>query len=122
LSALDREILLFCPGNPHTPIQTGQKLVLCSLSQLPSKAPTESRAQLLFTTHDPLLLDQELLRRDEIWFIDKLEDGHSKLTALSDFKGIRYDKDIRKNYLLGRFAGLPPIRQLPRRHTEPVTK
>jgi AAA15 family ATPase/GTPase len=81
---------------------------------------TESRAQLLFTTHDPLLLDQELLRRDEIWFIDKLEDGHSRLTALSDFKGIRYDKDIRKNYLLGRFAGLSPIRRLPRRHIEPV--
>jgi AAA15 family ATPase/GTPase len=81
---------------------------------------TESRAQLLFTTHDPLLLDQELLRRDEIWFIDKLEDGHSRLTALSDFKGIRYDKNIRKNYLLGRFAGLPPIRRLPRHHIEPV--
>jgi hypothetical protein len=81
---------------------------------------TESRAQLIFTTHDPLLLDQELLRRDEIWFIDKLEGGHSKLTALSDFRGIRYDKDIRKNYLLGRFAGVPAIRRLPRRHIEPA--
>jgi AAA15 family ATPase/GTPase len=74
-----------------------------------------SRAQLLFTTHDPLLLDQELFRRDEIWFFDKLESGSSKLTALSDFKGVRYDKDIRKNYLLGRFAGVPAIRRLPRR-------
>lgn len=86
-------------------------------SFLESREPT-SRAQLFFTTHDPLLLDQELFRRDEIWFIDKLEDGHSKLTALSDFKGIRYDNDIRKNYLLGRFAGLPSIHSLPRRHTE----
>ena len=75
---------------------------------------TASRAQLLFTTHDPLLLDQDLFRRDEIWFIDKLENGHSKLTALSDFKGVRYDKDIRKNYLLGRFAGVPDVRPLPR--------
>jgi AAA15 family ATPase/GTPase len=81
---------------------------------------SESRAQLLFTTHDPLLLDQELLRRDEIWFIDKLEDGHSKLSALSDFKGVRYDKDIRKNYLLGRFAGVPTVRRLPRRNLETV--
>lgn len=79
---------------------------------------TTSRAQLFFTTHDPLLLDQELFRRDEIWFIDKLEDGHSKLTALSDFQGVRYDKDIRKNYLLGRFAGVPAIRRLPRRKIE----
>jgi AAA15 family ATPase/GTPase len=74
---------------------------------------TESRAQMLFTTHDPLLLDQELLRRDEIWFIDKHEDGHSELTALSDFEGIRADKDIRKNYLIGRFAGVPRMRRLP---------
>lgn len=81
---------------------------------------TESRAQMLFTTHDPLLLDQDLLRRDEIWFIDKLEDGHSKLTALSDFEGVRADKDIRKNYLLGRFAGVPRVRRLPRQITEAV--
>lgn len=86
-------------------------------SFLESRIPS-SRAQLFFTTHDPLLLDQDLLRRDEIWFVDKLEDGHSKLTALSDFKGIRYDKDIRKNYLLGRFAGVPAIRRLPRSKVE----
>ncbi len=76
---------------------------------------TESRAQMLFTTHDPLLLDQDLLRRDEIWFVDKLEDGHSELSSLSDFEGIRADKDIRKNYLIGRFAGVPRVRRLPRR-------
>ncbi|TVP77593.1 MAG: ATP-binding protein [Puniceicoccaceae bacterium] len=75
---------------------------------------TESRAQMLFTTHDPLLLDQDLLRRDEIWFIDKHEDGHSELTSLSDFEGVRADKDIRKNYLIGRFAGVPRVRRLPR--------
>ncbi|MGB0743665.1 MAG: AAA family ATPase, partial [Opitutales bacterium] len=83
---------------------------------------TESRAQMLFTTHDPLLLDQDLLRRDEIWFIDKHEDGHSELTSLSDFEGIRADKDIRKNYLIGRFAGVPRVRRLPRQsqRVEPV--
>jgi AAA15 family ATPase/GTPase len=83
---------------------------------------TDSRAQMLFTTHDPLLLDQDLLRRDEIWFIDKHEDGHSELTSLSDFEGIRADKDIRKNYLIGRFAGVPRLRRLPRQsqRAEPV--
>ena len=88
-------------------------------SFLETRSPS-SRAQLLFTTHDPLLLDQELFRRDEIWFLDKLGDGHSKLTALSDFKGVRYDKDIRKNYLLGRFAGVPAIRRLPHRTSNPI--
>lgn len=76
---------------------------------------TASRSQLLFTTHDPLLLDQNLLRRDEVWFLDKMDDGNTKLTALSDFKGVRYDKNIRKNYLLGRFAGVPSMRRLPNR-------
>jgi AAA15 family ATPase/GTPase len=77
-----------------------------------------SRGQLLFTTHDALLLDQELLRRDEIWFLDKDERGQSTLTALSDFKGVRHDKDIRRSYLLGRFGGVPSMRSLPRRAAE----
>ncbi len=74
-----------------------------------------SRSQLIFTTHDVMLLDQDLLRRDEIWFFDKEEDGHSRLSALSDFKGVRADKDIRKSYLLGRFGGTPRIMGFPRR-------
>jgi AAA15 family ATPase/GTPase len=74
----------------------------------------ESRGQLIFTTHDGLLLDQAIFRRDEFWFIDRDEGGASSLTALSDFKDIRHDKDIRKSYLLGRFGGIPIIRSLPR--------
>lgn len=74
----------------------------------------ESRGQLIFTTHDGLLLDQALFRRDEFWFIDKDETGASSLTALSDFKDVRHDKDIRKSYLSGRFGGIPIIRTLPR--------
>lgn len=80
----------------------------------------KSRSQLLFTTHDPLLLDQDLLRRDEVWFITKQTNGHSDLTALSDFKGVRNDKDIRKSYLLGRFTGVPALRTLPQPAAEPV--
>ena len=74
----------------------------------------ESRGQLIFTTHDGLLLDQDLFRRDEFWFIDKDESGASSLTALSDFKDVRHDKDIMKSYLLGRFGGIPIIRSLSR--------
>jgi AAA15 family ATPase/GTPase len=81
-----------------------------------------SRAQLLFTTHDPLLLDQELLRRDEIWFIDKDENGQSSLNSLSDFKGVRYDKDIRKSYLQGRFGGVSAMQPLPRRDEAVLVK
>lgn len=77
----------------------------------------DSKSQLIFTTHDGLLMDQELFRRDEFWFIDKDTDGASVLTALSDFKDVRYDKDIRKSYLLGRFGGIPIIRSFPHSST-----
>lgn len=77
---------------------------------------TASRSQLIFTTHDVMLLDQDMLRRDEIWFTEKDEEGNSDLFGLSDFKGVRADKDIRKSYLLGRFGGMPRILGLPRPH------
>jgi hypothetical protein len=66
-----------------------------------------ARSQLIFTTHDVTLLDQELLRRDEIWFMDKDLDGSSKIKCLADFSGIRYDLDIRRSYLDGKFGGVP---------------
>ncbi len=89
-------------------------------SYLRSLGP-DSRCQLIFTTHDALLLDQELLRRDEIWFMEKAEDGSSTMTSLADFEGVRYDRDILKSYLLGTYGGLPRVSGLPsRRITEPT--
>ncbi len=64
-----------------------------------------NESQLIATTHDPLLLDLELLRRDEIWFVEKV-DNQSKLFSLDDFK-VRNDKIVRKDYLLGRYGAIP---------------
>lgn len=72
---------------------------------------TKSRAQLLFTTHDVQLMDQSLLRRDEMWVAERSAQGNSSLIAFSDYKDIRYDKDIRKSYLQGRLGGIPRIVQ-----------
>jgi len=69
----------------------------------------DSRSQLLFTTHDVLLMDQDLLRRDEMWVLERSVDGSSKLASFSEFKDVRYDKDIRKSYLQGRLGGIPKI-------------
>ena len=69
----------------------------------------ESRAQLLFTTHDVLLMDQHLLRRDEMWVTERDKAGISTLLSFSEFKDVRYDKDIRKSYLQGRLGGIPRI-------------
>jgi AAA15 family ATPase/GTPase len=70
---------------------------------------SNSRAQLLFTTHDVLLMDQNLLRRDEMWVTERDANGVSSLLSFSDYKKIRYDKDIRKSYLQGRLGGIPRI-------------
>ena len=70
---------------------------------------TESRAQLLITTHDVLLMDQGLFRRDEMWVAERNREGCSKLMSFSDYKDVRYDKDIRKSYLQGRLGGIPRI-------------
>jgi AAA15 family ATPase/GTPase len=62
--------------------------------------------QLIFTTHDTNLLDLDLLRRDEIWFIEKNQQGSSSCYSLAEFK-IRPDLKIEKGYLNGRFGALP---------------
>jgi AAA15 family ATPase/GTPase len=64
-------------------------------------------AQLLFNTHDVTLLNQDLLRRDQIWITEKFDDGASQLTPLLDFKPRKKTEALDKNYLEGRYGGLP---------------
>jgi len=63
---------------------------------------------LIVTTHEAHLLSQELLRRDEYWFVEKDDNQQTQLVSLSDFK-IRNDLQIAKGYLHGRFGGIPII-------------
>jgi len=69
----------------------------------------DTRTQLLLTTHDVLLMDQHLLRRDEMWVAERNSFGVSTLMSFSDYKDVRNDKDIRKSYLQGRLGGVPRI-------------
>jgi AAA15 family ATPase/GTPase len=62
--------------------------------------------QLIFTTHDTNLLDLDLLRRDEIWFVEKNKNGISDCYSLAEFK-IRPDLKVEKGYLNGRFGSIP---------------
>ncbi|MGO8692709.1 MAG: AAA family ATPase [Rectinemataceae bacterium] len=71
---------------------------------------SDPRAQLIATTHDLDLLDLDLLRKDEIWFAEKDKHGASRVYSLEEFKP-RFDNDIRKGYLLGRFGGIPVVRK-----------
>lgn len=81
-------------------------------------------AQIIFTTHDTSQLENSLLRRDEIWFVEKDDDETSKLYSLVDFKGedngkIRKDENYAKNYLQGKYGGIPNLQII---KTEEVKK
>jgi hypothetical protein len=68
------------------------------------------RMQLIFTTHEDTIMDQELFRRDEIWFVERDADNASKIYSLDRFKE-RYDKKLSKAYLDGRYGAIPVFRQ-----------
>ena len=70
---------------------------------------TDSRSQLLITTHDMMLMDQAIFRRDEMWITERKGAGDSELFSFSEYKDVRYDKDVRKSYLQGRLGGIPKI-------------
>ena len=59
-------------------------------------------------SHESTLLTQKLLRKDEIWFVVKDKNGSSHLHSLEEYN-VRFDKEIRKSYLLGRFKAVPRL-------------
>ncbi|MDV2442549.1 hypothetical protein CMV00_01880 [Elizabethkingia anophelis] len=65
-------------------------------------------SQIILASHESTLLTQKLLRKDEIWFVVKDQWGASNLHSLEQYN-VRFDKEIRKDYLLGRFKAIPRI-------------
>lgn len=66
-------------------------------------------AQLIFSTHNTKLLNMKKLRKDQIYFVNKREDGSSDLYSLFDYKDFRENMDAEKAYLQGRFDAIPYI-------------
>lgn len=78
-----------------------------ALIQLLHKSRTSSLGtQLIFTTHDTALLDQSILRRDQIWFTEKTYDGATELYPLTDYSP-RKGEALQKGYLAGRYGAIP---------------
>jgi len=67
---------------------------------------TQSNGQLIFTTHESHLLDQNIFRQDEIWFAEKNKNACTDLYSLSTYKE-HNTIDIRKGYLMGRYGSIP---------------
>jgi hypothetical protein len=70
-----------------------------------------TKGQLIFSTHESNLLDQEIFRPDEIWFAEKNKEGATEVYPLSDFKE-HHTIDIRKGYLNGRYGAIPFVGNL----------
>ncbi len=66
----------------------------------------ERKIQLIVTTHESRLLDFDLLRRDEIWFVDKNQFGETNIYSLDEYNE-RFDNKIDKAYLEGRYGAVP---------------
>lgn len=64
-------------------------------------------AQLIITTHDTNLLSSDLLRRDQIEFVEKDKYGASHLYSLVQFKGIRNNSSFEKDYIQGKYGAIP---------------
>ena len=78
------------------------------VKQFNSKKNNPSNSQLVLTSHDTNLLRKQLFRRDQIWFLEKSEYGHSELFSLNDFN-VRSESIYSKDYLQGKFGAIPVI-------------
>ena len=77
------------------------KLLFCDKNNLKG-------AQIVFTTHNPTLLDGDLMRRDQVWFTEKLPSGATRLYPLTDYQP-RNGEALAKGYLAGRYGAVPFI-------------
>ena len=64
-------------------------------------------AQLIYTSHNTHLLNTDFQRRDQVYFVNKRDDGSSDLYSLFDYKDFRDTLDMEKAYLQGRFDAVP---------------
>lgn len=84
------------------------KIMEYIISLFNSKESNPNNAQLIFNAHTTLILCKEYFRRDQIWFVDKDKYGASNLYSLDDYS-VRKESSFEKDYLLGKFGGLPII-------------
>lgn len=76
---------------------------------------TGSNAQLIFTTHNTYFLDLEKLRKDQVYFTNKRDDGSTDLYSLYDYSDFRDTMNLEKAYMQGRFDAVPVVNDSPER-------
>lgn len=71
------------------------------------KKINKNNAQLIYTAHSTFMFNNNDLRRDQIYLVDKDKLGKSHLYSLSEFRNLRADSDYEKKYLTGQFGAIP---------------
>lgn len=87
------------------------KLTKALIKIFHSKKTNPKNAQLIFATHDVSLLDNTLLRRDQVWFAEKEFEGCSHYYSIADISGVRANAPYEKYYMSGRFGSIPVINE-----------
>ncbi len=64
------------------------------------------KSQMIVTLHDSNVMNLNIFRQDEIWFVERKEDHSSEIYSLNKFKE-RFDHSVAKDYLLGRYGAIP---------------
>jgi len=72
----------------------------------------DNEAQLIFTTHETSILNQDVLRRDQVWFCERDNDLSTKIYPLSDFKPRKEYENIENSYLSGRYGAIPYFKKI----------
>ena len=108
VNALDTGLTLFVD---EVDVKLHPLITRAMISLFNSKETNPKGAQLIFATHDANLLDNRLLRRDQIWFVDKDRYGASHLISLAEYR-VRKEASFEKEYLQGRYGGVPSLGDL----------
>jgi AAA15 family ATPase/GTPase len=71
-----------------------------------------NNAQLIFTTHETSILNQDIFRRDQVWFCKKNNDQSTQVYPLTDFSPRKGRENLEACYLAGRYDALPYFREI----------
>ncbi|EGZ49952.1 RloA protein [Neisseria wadsworthii 9715] len=88
------------------------KLVQFLVGLFHSKKTNPKNAQLIFTTHETSILNQDVFRRDQVWFCERNQEQETVVYPLSDFSPKKGKENLEAAYLSGRYGALPFLRSL----------
>lgn len=87
------------------------KLVKHLVGLFHNEKTNPNNAQLIFTTHDTSILNQDVFTRDQIWFCEKDESQATVLYPLTDFSPRKGRENLEQRYMSGRYGGIPFIKE-----------